>query len=501
MAKRARESSDVDPYGAARTQFNDVMQWLKGDRCPAGHAQLESDIEERVRELARQLFQGRMDRLFHLERERVLKGRKPPGEVRVRKRELETRFGRVTIRRHGFRVSGALATGFPLDRSLRLPAEIYSHGLRKLVAEEVRAQSVDRSVERVDATTAGHVPKRQAEQLLVRAAQDFDEFHAMRERQDPANDQCDPTTLLMLSCDGKGIAMRPEALREATRKEGAREQRDAVRGDPTSTRRDRRHTKRMATVTAIWDQKKLARTAKDILTELRGDADAPKVRMPRPERKRVAATVERTLAEAISEMFDEADRRDPDRARRTGVVVDGNEHQLAALKKEAATRGRAITVIVDLLHVLHYIWLAGTAVRRGNVKRTDAWTRRYLLKLLTNHPLEVIAGIRQAATLAGLTDKEREPVETCIKYLRDNVAHIHYAELLARGFPIASGVIEGACRHLVQDRMGITGARWGIASAEAVLRLRALRTNGDWDEYWEFHLRQEELRRCENLAA
>ena len=142
MAKRARESSDVDPYGAARTQFNDVMQWLKGDRCPAGHAQLESDIEERVRELARQLFQGRMDRLFHLERERVLKGRKPPGEVRVRKRELETRFGRVTIRRHGFRVSGALATGFPLDRSLRLPAEIYSHGLRKLVAEEVRAQSV-----------------------------------------------------------------------------------------------------------------------------------------------------------------------------------------------------------------------------------------------------------------------------------------------------------------------------------------------------------------------
>ena len=124
-----------------------------------------------------------------------------------------------------------------------------------------------------------------------------------------------------------------------------------------------------------------------------------------------------------------------------------------------------------------------------------------MLGLPTKHPLDIVAGIRQAATLAGLTDKEREPVDTCVKYLRDNVCHIHYAELLRRGFPIASGVIEGACRHIVQDRLGITGARWGLASAEAVLRLRALRSNGDWVQYWLFHLDQEELRRCQTLAA
>ena len=125
----------------------------------------------------------------------------------------------------------------------------------------------------------------------------------------------------------------------------------------------------------------------------------------------------------------------------------------------------------------------------------------YLLALLTKHPLDVVAGIRQAATLAQLTDKERAPVDSCIKSLLDNMLYIRYAELLARGFPIASGVIEGACRHLVQDRMGITGARWGLASAEAVLRLRALRSNGDWDEYWLFHLKQEELRNTQKRAA
>lgn len=501
MAKRAQESRSVDHYGAARTQFQQVVEWLEGDGCPPGHAEIEAGIEEHVQELGRCLLQARLERLFHMERERVLKGRKPPGEARIRKRALETRFGRVVVRRHGFRVRGTSTTAFPLDRSLQLPAEIYSHGLRRRVAEEVQTQSVERSVARVDETTAGHVPKRQAEQLLARSAEDFNDFYAMREREDPANDERDPATLLMLSCDGKGVAMRPAALRGATRKQAAHQQREAVRGDPTSTRRDRRHTKRMATVTAVWDQKASPRTAKDIIAELRSEADGPKVRMPRPERKRLAATVERSLPEAIGELFDEADRRDPQGARTTGVVVDGNEHQRAGILAEAQRRGRTVTVIVDLLHVLHYVWLAGTAIRRGNVKRTEAWMRKYLRKLLTGHPLEVIAGIRQAATIASLTDKEREPVDTCIKYLRENLAYIHYAELLARGFPIASGVIEGACRHLVQDRLGITGARWGLISAEAVLRLRALRSNGDWDAYWRFHLKQEELRQASKVAA
>lgn len=498
MTKRPQDAGRVDPYFGARTQFSDVMQWLDGDDCPTGHAKLEEDLEERMRELARKLYQGRMDRLFLMERLRVLKGRKPKGEARVRKRELETRFGRVTIRRHGFRAKGC-ATTFPLDRALRLPAEVYSHGLRRSVSEEVVAQSVERAVERVDATTGGHVPKRQAEQLMVRAATDFGDFYAARERQEPANDQ-DAAGLLMLSSDSKGVNMLPGALREATRKEAERAERCADHGDPTSTRKDRRHAKRMANVTAIWDQKPLPRTAKDIVTELHGEART-KVRMPRPTRKRIAATVEKTLPQAIIEMFDEADRRDPRNERTTGVVVDGNAHQLATIKAEAERRGRTVTVIVDLLHVLHYLWLAGMAIRRGNIKRANAWMTKYLLRLLTKHPLEIIAGIRQAATIAKLTAEEREPVDTCVKYLHDNLAHIHYADLLARGFPIASGVIEGACRHLVQDRMGITGARWGLASAEAVLRLRALRSNGDWDEYWHFHLEQEELRTRQNLAA
>ena len=68
---------------------------------------------------------------------------------------------------------------------------------------------------------------------------------------------------------------------------------------------------------------------------------------------------------------------------------------------------------------------------------------------------------------------------------------LHCAEALKDGLPIATGVIEGACRSLVRDRMDKTGARWSLRGAEAVLKLRAIRAAGDFDAYWQFHLQAE----------
>ena len=91
------------------------------------------------------------------------------------------------------------------------------------------------------------------------------------------------------------------------------------------------------------------------------------------------------------------------------------------------------------------------------------------------------AGIRRSATRRKLTPDNRENVDQCADYLLNHASYLHYDECLAAGFPIATGVIEGACRHLVSDRMDLTGARWSLAGAEAVLRLRALRSSGDFD--------------------
>ena len=95
--------------------------------------------------------------------------------------------------------------------------------------------------------------------------------------------------------------------------------------------------------------------------------------------------------------------------------------------------------------------------------------------------------MRRSATRQGLSTKDRLRVDECADYLLNHRKYLRYDESLRRGLPIATGVIEGACRHLVKDRLDITGARWGLAGAEAVLKLRSLRSSGDLDEYWQFH--------------
>jgi hypothetical protein len=106
----------------------------------------------------------------------------------------------------------------------------------------------------------------------------------------------------------------------------------------------------------------------------------------------------------------------------------------------------------------------------------------------------VAAAIRRKATRLGLEQAKRKNADTCADYLLAKRAYLDYPTALTNGWPIATGVIEGACRHLIKDRMDITGARWGLESAEAVLKLRALRSNSDFDEYWRYHRKQERRR-------
>ena len=95
-----------------------------------------------------------------------------------------------------------------------------------------------------------------------------------------------------------------------------------------------------------------------------------------------------------------------------------------------------------------------------------------------------------------LDDAARKAIRKACRYISDRTRTrlMHYADALRDGLPIATGVIEGACRYLVKDRMDRTGARWSLDGAEAVLRLRALRASGDFDEDWHFHLQQEHQR-------
>ena len=124
----------------------------------------------------------------------------------------------------------------------------------------------------------------------------------------------------------------------------------------------------------------------------------------------------------------------------------------------------------------------------------ETWVRKHAQTILDGNPTRVAGALRRAATIAGLDTRHRENADKCATYLTNKQTFLDYPTALKQGWPIATGIIEGACRHLVKDRMDLTGARWGLHGAEAILKLRALHSNGDFDAYWTWHLDQEQRR-------
>jgi len=117
----------------------------------------------------------------------------------------------------------------------------------------------------------------------------------------------------------------------------------------------------------------------------------------------------------------------------------------------------------------------------------EQWVSERFELILKGRSSVVASGMRRSATFRKLEKSTREPIDNCARYLLNHSAYLKYDEYLRLGYPIATGVIEGACRYLVKDRMGITGARWGLKGAEAILKLRSLKISGDYNTYWKFY--------------
>ena len=174
--------------------------------------------------------------------------------------------------------------------------------------------------------------------------------------------------------------------------------------------------------------------------------------------------------------------------------VDGNNHQINRIHAEAAARDIDIDILCDFVHVLEYLWKAAWSFHHEGDPAAEQWVHDKARAVLEGKARHVAAGIRRSATRRGLGPPKRAGPDTCADYLLNKAPYLDYPRALAAGWPIATGVIEGACRHLVKDRMDLTGARWGLPGAEAILKLRALNSNDDLDAYWRHHLAQERHR-------
>jgi hypothetical protein len=221
---------------------------------------------------------------------------------------------------------------------------------------------------------------------------------------------------------------------------------------------------------------------------------APRAPAPKPVNKRVWASVQKTVAEVLDEAFAEAKRRDLQGERTWVMLVDGQEEQLRQVYAAIERHEADVIVIQDFIHVLEYLWQAAWCLHKEGDPAAEQWVQRHAIDILLGKSSDVAAGMRRSATRRDLSQSERAPLDKCAEYLLKNRERLDYAQALRGGLPIATGVVEGACRHLVKQRMECSGARWSLQGAEAVLQLRALRMSGDWDGYFAFHKTQERLR-------
>ena len=378
-------------------------------------------------------------------------------------------FGPVRVSRMAYR-NRREPNLYPADARWILPDDPYSLGMRALTAYHLAGGGFGQAQEVIRERTGVTVGRAQLTGLAEDLAAWTDDFYEQRARD--ADDDLPDTDVIMMQGDGKGIALRPEHRKNAGKADTAHP-----------------GIKKMAEIVAVADFTPAVREPEDI-------AAPPARRKERPgpaaRDKWVAASITESIEDMIGVAFNEADRRDPERVRQRVFLVDGNKQQLTAIAAHARERGLKVPVFIDFIHVSGYLGKAAAALHPGDPWAAGEWADGQKLRVLHGRARAVAATLASVAAKARARNSRPDltDVDKTVTYLTNNHQHMRYDKALAAGWPIATGVIEGACRFVIEDRFGITGARWSPDGADVILKLRAVVVNGDLDDYMTYYKRR-----------
>ncbi len=433
-------------------QFAGLLAWAADEAGFLDHGEREEVIGEEGRELQRRLLEA----TFALDSAR------------------EERIGQVTSAAGVRRVSRMAYRNrrepnlYPADARWILPDDPYSLGMRALAAYHLAGGGFGQAQDVIRARTGVTIGRAQLAGLAEDLAAWTDDFYDERARD--AEDGLPDTDVLMMQADGKGIALRPEH-----RKGGG-------------TGAAHPGIKKMAEIVAVADFTPAVREPEDIA--------APPARRkahpgPQARDKWVSASITDGIEDMIGAAYDEADRRDPGRIRQRVFLAGGNKQQITAISDHAKARGLKVPVLIDYIHVSGYLGKAAAALHPGDPVAAGQWAGGQLLRVLHGRAKAVAATLASAAARTRADPRTRHPgladMDRAITYLTNNHEHMRYDKAPGRGWPIATGMIEGACRFVIEDRFGITGARWSPDGAEVILKLRAVVVNGDLDDYMRYY--------------
>lgn len=466
---------DHAPAASSLDAFRDLERYLSG--AAGGLPEIERESERRGREILRLALQAHIDSRGSgdVGAAIVVEGDHGPLRLaykRVHSRPVITLFGEVSVTRVGYGAPGREAI-HPLDAELMLPARIWSYECQRRLIRAVICGPFDEAITLTAETTGTTIPKRSTEQLVRDAAADFDSFYAAR-----TGDQVAPGDgeILVGAIDCKGIPMvKPErALRVVRRGKG-----------------QKANKKRMATVAAVHSQPPILRTPNEVIDSLfQTDTPLERPKRPKPNRKRVWASLTASKDTFITDVKAEMTRRDPEHQRTWVILTDGER----ALQQRVIRSFENVTLILDVLHALDKLWKVAHALHPEGSPEAEQFVRQRAERILCGMVSQVVKGLRQIVTKHRLTGAKAKTIRGVADYLYNNRDRMRYDQYLANGWPIASGSVEGACKNLIRDRFERSGMRWTIETAEALLRLRATHLSHDFDDYWEHHIQADQQR-------
>lgn len=388
-----------------------------------------------------------------------------------RRRTILSIFGRVAVARPYFYRQGVGGVA-PVDALLSLPATRCSDLVRE-TAEELGAEGVyHKGVQVLRRLLGLRLSTRMLQAQVKEDAPTVAAFYAQQAPPPPREE----AAILVVQADGKGVPI----LRPPTQPAPVRLGKGQKHGG-----------KKEATLTAIYTIAPAVRTPEAVAASLFAPTPAPEQRPVRsgPQHKRLWATLAGKDA-ALAEAAGQVARRDGAHIAHRVALTDGSQ----ALQERVRRRFPTFTLVLDLIHATEYLWDAANALLGEAHPVRTAWVQARTLRLLRSEVRAVVNELERLAQEPRRTKRAAKVLRGVATYLARNAAFMQYATYLALGWPIATGVIEGACRHLVKDRCEQSGMRWTIAGAEALLHLRCVHENGDWDTFHAFRRQQRHQR-------
>lgn len=414
----------------------------------------------------------------------------------LHERKYHSIFGRVEIRRYVYQRRAKQAAEYvPTDEKLGLPASEQSYLLEEWSQRLVTNQPYAEARDILQELLGVDISVRALEHMNGRLAEHVN-FYWESASPPPADEEGE---ILVVTADGKGVPMRQNQNERYEQELGKKKpkRRQPLAYEKTTKRGScgaPKCRKQMAYLGVVYSVDRFVRRPEEIVEEVQRQAKQQE--RPQPQYKRYRAEMNTIEDQKISKgqprLFEwlaaEVAARNPQGKKPVVCLMDGQQ-SLWFRKREHLPDAVGI---LDIFHVLEKLWEAAHCFHRESSLEAEQFVGKYLTMLLEGKTGSVIGVFRRFANeLAGA---KRKQLEAVIRFFHNNKRYMCYGDFIKAGYPIGSGVVEGGCRHVVRDRMELSGMRWNVEGAQAMLRLRTTKLAGDWKPFVQFRIRAEQDR-------